>query len=41
MSKSSSRQKIECLEGWVRQVKLSDKSKKAKKKTKVEEIYEY
>jgi hypothetical protein len=40
MSKSSSKQKMECLEGWVRQVKASEKSKKAKKKTRVEEIYE-
>lgn len=40
MSKSSSKQKMECLEGWVRQVKASEKNKKSKKKTKVDEIYE-
>lgn len=40
MSKSSSKQKMECLESWSRQVKANEKGKKTNKKTKVEEIYE-
>jgi hypothetical protein len=32
MAKSSSKQKMECLEGWLRQVKSAEKGKKITKK---------
>lgn len=32
MSKSSSKQKMECLEAWVRQAKSAEKGKKITKK---------
>jgi hypothetical protein len=38
MSKTSTHQKIEALEGWLRQVKSSKSGNKSKIKTKREEL---